>query len=318
MKTDMDNVTRRGSEVAAYLAALLRCPAPIVVPSLARAGLPLPPAVTAQVEALHAHAMAVAEAAAAAARAAAEERQRRERADAAAVHAAAAHASGLAYPQPMAFTLRSKFWANGGADIQGPGNLLFFRLARANMALFGDFFRNAAFSLTTAAGAPLVHLQEQFAWLCYEYNVARHNPAGGPPLHMCTVRGRHVWAADVFEIDAVGGVYQVVGTWMMDLGRPFAILLNGAEVARVEKHAFSLTDTYTVIIAAGADTLMLMAILVAVERIHHEIEEKHRRQQQQRTEEQIAFNVIANAASHGHHYRHGGHHHHHHNHGHNR
>ena len=99
---------------------------------------------------------------------------------------------------------------------------------------------------------------------------------------MATVRGRHVWAADVFEIDAAGARFEIRGTWLMDLGRPFAILQNGVEVARVEKQAFSFTDNYTIVIAPHADTLLLISILVAVERIHHEIVEKHRRAAERR------------------------------------
>ena len=278
-KTDADNVALRGSEVAAYLAALLRCPAPILLPALERAGLPLPPGAAAQAKALNAHARAVAAAAAAVAAAKAEAQMKRARADAAAVHAVASHAAGLAYPQAMPFKLRERFWAAGGADItHATSGMLYFRLARTDVGIFPDLFRDCAFSLTTSTGAPLVHLQERFQWACFEYIVQRHSPAGGPPLHMATVRGRHQWlAADVFEIDAASGVrYRTEGSFRRR-SSPFVIFQNGTEeVARIKIEPYSFTDTYTIIIAAGQDTLLLVSVLVAAERIQHEIEAKYR------------------------------------------
>ncbi len=265
-KTDAGNVALRGSEVARYLAALMRCPAPILLPALERAGLPLPLGAAAQAKALHAHARAVAAAAAAEAKAKAEAQMRLARADAAAVHAVARSTSGLVYAKAMPFMLKERFWEGGGADITHATNgLLYFRLARTDAQLFTGLFHDSSFSLTTSAGAPLVLLQEKFSWKFYEFNMLRHSPAGGL-LHMATVRGRHKWANE-FEIDVAGDDvgYQAVGD------RPCVILRSGAEAARIVKDPYSFTDCYTMIIAPGRDTLLLVSILVAVERIQHAI-----------------------------------------------
>jgi uncharacterized protein YxjI len=279
-KTDAGNVALRGSEVARYLAALMRCPAPILLPALERAGLPLPLGAAAQAKALHAHARAVAAAAAAEAKAKAEAQMRLARADAAAVHAVARSTSGLVYAKAMPFMLKERFWEGGGADITHATNgLLYFRLARTDAQLFTGLFRDSSFSLTTSAGAPLVHLKETFQWECYEFNVLRHNPDGGLPPRMATVRGRYKWAGDEFEINAIGDArYHAVGNLLKyDAKRPFAILRNGTEAAaRIVKDPYSYTDSYTIIIAPGRDTLLLVSILVAIERIQHAIEARYR------------------------------------------
>jgi hypothetical protein len=213
MKANAENLRQRAQDLTLYFRALLQCPAPAVIPALSRAGLLLPEPVVRQMLALHEAALAAAAAAAAAARAAEAERQRVLRADAAAAGAAAGHCSGLVYAKPMAFQLRTRFWGWGSADISGPGEHTYFRLTRTNPSLFGELFKNAAFTLSSAAGAPLCHLQENFAWLTYSYSISRHNPAGGLPLHMAVVRGRHFFASDVYEVDMPGYSITVGGTW---------------------------------------------------------------------------------------------------------
>ena len=42
---------------------------------------------------------------------------------------------------------------------------------------------------------------------------------------------------------------------------------------------FSLTDTYHVEVAAGADALLYLGVACAIDRIHHEVEDERRRRE---------------------------------------
>jgi uncharacterized protein YxjI len=204
----------------------------------------------------------------------------------------------------MEFSLKTKAWSFGDLAITGPGGYSFFRVLRSNSSmLFSAMLRNATFTLATMAGEPMLVLQEEFAWLSYTYQLYRMLP-GGALVHLCTVRGVHVWAQDVYEVTMAPALASVriscTGVWPNRVVLTQESLGGMSQACVVERQAMSFTDAYRVHLSPGTDVLLYLGICSAIDRIHHEIEEKHRREERARQE--AAAVAAAAAMSHHHHH----------------
>jgi hypothetical protein len=150
--------------------------------------------------------------------------------------------------------------------------------------MFASLLRNASFTLCTLSGEPLLVMQEHFSWLSYVYVLHRYVPATNTLITLATVRGLHVAARDVYEVEMAPGLaasmrISCAGEWPARSvltqhapGQPGPV-----EAAVVERVLFSAVESYRVTLAPGADVLLYLGIAAAIDRIHHEIEEKHRR-----------------------------------------
>jgi uncharacterized protein YxjI len=82
------------------------------------------------------------------------------------------------------------------------------------------------------------------------------------PLH-------HRYVVDLAD----GGQLEAVGNFV---DKEFEIQYGGQPVARVSRAWFRVRDTYGIDVAPGQDDALIVAIAVAMDRIHHDEEEKRR------------------------------------------
>ena len=82
------------------------------------------------------------------------------------------------------------------------------------------------------------------------------------PLH-------HRYVVDLAD----GGQLEAVGNFV---DKEFEIHYGGQPVARVSRAWFRVRDTYGIDVAPGQDDALIIAVAVAMDRIHHDEEEKRR------------------------------------------
>jgi uncharacterized protein YxjI len=77
----------------------------------------------------------------------------------------------------------------------------------------------------------------------------------------------------VIDIDG-GGQLEAVGNFV---DKEFQIQYDGQVVAQVSRAWFRIRDTYGIDVAPGQDDVLLIAIAIAMDRIHHDEEERRDR-----------------------------------------